>query len=251
MWWSSYASATVQSTAKNFIMKSDSAFTHTYRAYIKTTECGELKLRFWCSNLVDSTWADGSESSANLIGGSWKIESAYIADGGRLPDGSVVEGTQIPVTFDSTIARLVMPGEKFWSDAARIMIPEEHYLVFSWTITTLAAGVSFPYNTESPLVSAYDAPGHAAVQIRADGFQKSVNCLFLPDFIGCEREGAKRIAFLGDSITQGVRTRPDLGCPHCGGAWPGIQGMESRIGVGASLRCRKRQGLAEQSQAKR
>lgn len=209
MWWSSYASATVQSTAKNFIMRSDSAFTHTYRAYIKTTECGELKLRFWCSNLVDSTWADGSESSANLTGGSWKIESAYIADGGRLPDGSVVEGTQIPVTFDSSIARLVMPGEKFWSDAARIMIPEEHYLVFSWTITTLAAGVSFPYNTESPLVSAYDAPGHAAGQIRADGFQKSANCLFLPDFIGCEREGAKRIAFLGDSITQGVRTRPD------------------------------------------
>ncbi|RCW49644.1 hypothetical protein DFP97_104302 [Paenibacillus prosopidis] len=41
MWWSSYVSATVQSTAKNFIMKSDSAFTHTYRAYIKTTECGE------------------------------------------------------------------------------------------------------------------------------------------------------------------------------------------------------------------
>ena len=190
-------------------MKSDSAFTHTYRAYIKTTECGELKLRFWCSNLVDSTWADGSESSANLIGGSWKIESAYIADGGRLPDGSVIEGTQIPVTFDSSIARLVMPGEKFWSDAARIIIPEEHYLVFSWTITTLAAGVSFPYNTENPLVSAYDAPGHAAGQISAEGFQKSANCLFLPDFIGCEREGAKRIAFFGDSITQGVRTRPD------------------------------------------
>ena len=69
MLWSSYTSATVQSTAKNFIMKRDSAFTHTYRAYIKTTECGELKLKFWCSNLVDSTWADGSESRANLPGG--------------------------------------------------------------------------------------------------------------------------------------------------------------------------------------
>ncbi|MCA0758743.1 SGNH/GDSL hydrolase family protein [Paenibacillus sp. N4] len=209
MWWSSYASATVQSTAKNFIRRSDSAFTHTYRAYIKTTEYGELKLRFCCSNLVDSTWADGSESSANLMGGSWKIESAYIADGGRLPDGSVAEGTQIPVMFDSSTARQVMPGEKFWSDAARINIPEEHYLTFSWTVTTLSAGVSFPYNTENPLVSAYDAPGHAAGQISADGFQKSANCLFLPDFIGCEREVAKRIAFFGDSITQGVRTRPD------------------------------------------
>lgn len=209
MLWSSYTSATVQSTAKNFIMKRDSAFTHTYRAYIKTTECGELKLKFWCSNLVDSTWADGSESRANLPGGMWKIESAYIADGGRLPDGSVAEGTLIPVTFDSSITRTVMPGETFWSDAVRIMLPKEHYLVFSWTITALAAGVSFPYNTESPLVPAFDAPGHAAGQLTADGFRESERCLFLPDFIGCEREGARRIAFFGDSITQGVRTRPD------------------------------------------
>ena len=43
----------------------------------------------------------------------------------------------------------------------------------------------------------------------ADGFRESARCLVLPDFIGCEREGARRIAFFGDSITQGVRTRPD------------------------------------------
>ena len=59
-----------------------------------------------------------SESRANLPGGMWKIESAYIADGGRLPDGSVAEGTLIPVTFDSSIIRTVMPSETFWSDAA-------------------------------------------------------------------------------------------------------------------------------------
>ncbi|KRF41898.1 SGNH/GDSL hydrolase family protein [Paenibacillus sp. Soil787] len=207
--WSSYASATALSTANNFIMKSDSVFMHTYRAYIKTAECGKLELKFWCSNLVDSTWADGSESRANLPGGLWKIEAAYIADGGKLPGGSVVEGTQIPVTFDSSMSRMVLPGETFWSDATEITIPEEHYLVFSWTIMTLAAGDSFPYNTEAPLVPAYDAPGHAAGQTSADGFRISANCLVLPDFIGCEREGAKRLAFLGDSITQGVRTRPD------------------------------------------
>ena len=207
--WGSYASATALSTANNYIMKSDTTFTHTYRAYLKTVEFGKSKLKFWCSNLVDSTWADGSESRANLLGGLWKIEAAYIADGGKLPDGSVVEGTQIPVTFDSSMSRMVLPGETFWSDAAEITIPEEHYLVFSWTITTLAAGDCFPYNTEGLLVSAYDAPGHAAGQTSADGFRKSANCLVLPDFIGCEREGARRLAFFGDSITQGVRTRPD------------------------------------------
>jgi hypothetical protein len=207
--WSSYTSATVLSTATNYIMKSESAFTHTYRAYIKTTEYGELKLKFWCSNLADSTLADGSDSCANLPGGLWKIGSATIADGGKLADGSVEEGTLVPVTFDSSTNRTVMPGETFWSDAARITIPKEHYLVFTWTISELDAGVSFPYNTESPLVPAFDAPGHAEGQLTADGFRKSENCLFLPDFIGCEREGATRMVFLGDSITQGVRTRQD------------------------------------------
>ena len=174
-------------------MKSDSTFTHTYRAYIKTAEYGKLKLKFWCSNRLDSTWADGFESRADLPGGLWKIESAYIADGGRVPGGSVVDGTQIPVTFDSSVARQVLhEGEKFWSDAADITIPEGHYLVFSWTITTLAAGDSFPYNIEAPLVPAYDAHGHAAGQTSADGFRISANCLVLPDFIGCERKGARK-----------------------------------------------------------
>ncbi|UUZ80378.1 SGNH/GDSL hydrolase family protein [Paenibacillus sp. P26] len=207
--WSSYASATALSTANNYIMKSDTSFTQTYRAYIKTTEYGKMELKFWCSNQVDSTWADGSESRANLPGGLWMIEAAYIADGGRLPDGSVVEGTQIPVTFDSSMSRTVLPGETFWSDAAEIAIPEGHYLAFSWTITVWNAGDSFPYNTENPLVSAYDVLGYAAAQTSAGGFRKSANALVLPDFIGCKRKEARRLAFFGDSITQGVRTRPD------------------------------------------
>jgi lysophospholipase L1-like esterase len=103
--------------------------------------------------------------------------------------------------------RTVLPGEAFWSDEVEITIPEEHYLAFSWTITTMEAGISYPVNTENLLTPAYDAPGHAAGQASADGFAKSVNRLVLPDFIGFNRKEAKRLAFLGDSITQGVRTR--------------------------------------------
>lgn len=202
-------SANVLSTAKNYIMTSDSTFTHSYRTYIKPREYGKLKMKFWCSNNVDSTWADGSVSRANLQGGSWRIEEAYLADGGKLPDGSVVSGTQVPITYDSSFSKLVIPGEVFWSDAVTLAIPEEHYLAFTWTITSMAVGNSFPFNTEGLLVSAYDAPGHAAVQASSDLYHRSVNCLVLPDFIGYERASAKRIAFLGDSITQGVRTRLD------------------------------------------
>lgn len=190
-------------------MTSDSTFTHSYRTYIKPREYGKLKMKFWCCNNVDSTWADGAESRANLQGGSWRIEAACIADGGKLPDGSVVPGTQVPITYDSSFSKLVLPGDVFWSDAVTLAIPEGNYLAFTWTITSMAAGHSFPFNTEGLLVSAYDASGYAADQASSDLYRRSVNCLVLPDFIGYERACAKSIVFLGDSITQGVRTRLD------------------------------------------
>ncbi|WP_056837614.1 hypothetical protein [Paenibacillus sp. Soil787] len=83
---------------------------------------------------------------------------------------------------------------------ADITIPKEHYLAFSWTTTTMAAGYSIPYNTEVPLASAYDAPGHAAGKISADGFRKSANFLVLPDFIGCEREGGRCLTLVNEAI---------------------------------------------------
>ena len=195
--WSSYASATALSTAKNYIMKSDSAFTHTYRAYIKTAEYGQLKLKFWYSNRVDSTWADGFESRADLPGGLWKVESAYIADGGRVPGGSVVDGTQVPVTFDSSVARQVMPGETFWSDAADITDPggalsgifvDDHD-------TRCRRQLSLQYGSTIG-ACLRRAQGTSPVKRQPMDFGISANCLVLPDFIGCEREGARRLAFL-------------------------------------------------------
>ncbi|MDQ0110586.1 hypothetical protein [Paenibacillus harenae] len=90
--------------------------------------------------------------------------------------------------FDSSVARLVMPGEKFWSDAARIIIPEGHYLAFSWTVTTSSSGVSFPYNTENPLVSAYDAPGFAAGQIIAEVLSQEAprDNLLIPEYMSSD-----------------------------------------------------------------
>jgi lysophospholipase L1-like esterase len=206
-----YLSAIALSTSNNYIMNSRAHVTHTYRTYLKPRERGEFRMRIWCSNNVDSTWDDGAIARANLPGGTWRIESAYLADGGPDPDGSVVGGTEVPFTFDSARTRLVQPGETFWSDPTPrcITVPKGHYVAFSWTITTVSDGVSIPYNTESMLAFGYDAPGHAADQASSEAFKRSESCLVLPDFIGYEREVEKRIVFLGDSITQGVRTPVD------------------------------------------
>jgi lysophospholipase L1-like esterase len=204
-----FTSATALSAAANYIMNSPEPFTCTYRTYVRLRENGSLTLKFWHSNAVDSTWDMGAESAASEPGGEWSIEAAYVADGGAVPDGTVVTGSQVPVTFAGEASRLVNPGEKFWSDEALLELPEGHYLAFTWTLKTAEAGKSVPFNVEGILVSAYDAPGNLAAQESAESFSMSDKLLVLPGFLGYKKEVAKKLVFLGDSITQGVRTAKD------------------------------------------
>jgi lysophospholipase L1-like esterase len=204
-----YTSATVLSTAANFIMNRQEPFTHTFRTYIRLRENGTLKLKFWHSNAVDSTWDQGQEAVGSEPGGDWVIETAYIADGGTEPDGTITENTQHAVTFEGSVSKAVAAGECFWSDEASIDLPEGHYLAFTWSIKTLTAGKSIPFNVEGTLATAYDASGNLAAQESADGFTASDNLLVMPSFIGYKKSVTKKLVFLGDSITQGVRTLKD------------------------------------------
>ncbi|MCH1638759.1 SGNH/GDSL hydrolase family protein [Paenibacillus timonensis] len=205
-----YASATVVSAACNYIMERPEKFTHTYRTYVKLREHGALELRFWHSNAIDSTWDTGSVARGGALGGEWRIEAAYVSDGGALPDGSVEASSQVRVTFDGgSGTRSVAPGEKFWSDPVKVDLPEGHLLAFTWTISTEAGGKTVPYNTEQMLVTAFDAPGACAAAASAEGFALSDNLLVMPALIASAKPVRQRLVFLGDSITQGVRTRRD------------------------------------------
>lgn len=204
-----YTSATVVSTAANYIMDKPEPFTHTFRTYIRLRESGKLNFKFWHSNAVDSTWNLGQEATGSELGGEWLIEAAYIADGGVEMNGAVQEQTQVAVLFEGSTTRNVKPGESFWSDEIALELPEGHLMVFTWTLTTRSSGRTIPYNVEGILVSAYDAPGNLAAQESADFFALSDNLLVLPSFIGYKKQVNKKLVFLGDSITQGVRTLKD------------------------------------------
>ncbi|MRN51444.1 SGNH/GDSL hydrolase family protein [Paenibacillus monticola] len=204
-----YTSATVVSTAANYIMDKPEPFTHTFRTYIRLRESGKLNFKLWHSNAVDSTWNLGQEATGSELGGEWLIEAAYIADGGVEVNGAVQEQTQVAVLFDGSTMRKVRPGESFWSDEIAMELPEGHLMVFTWTLTTRSSGRTIPYNVEGILVSAYDAAGNLAAQESADSFALSDNLLVLPSFIGYKKQVNKKLVFLGDSITQGVRTLKD------------------------------------------
>lgn len=204
-----FTSATALSSAANHIMNLPEPFTRTFRTYIRLRENGSLTLKFWHSNAVDSTWDMGAEATASEPGGEWSIEAAYYADGGAVPDGTIVPDSQVPVTFAGEVSRVVKPGEKFWSDEALLELPEGHVLAFTWTLKAADAGKSVPFNVEGILVSAYDAPGRLAAQETADSFSLSDKLLVLPSFLGYKKDVVKKLVFLGDSITQGVRTAKD------------------------------------------
>lgn len=204
-----YASLTVVSTATNFIMEQEDGSTRTYRTYMKPRESGQLELRFWHSNSVDSTWDVGSVAKGSMPGGAWRIEAAYAADGGTGRDGQVVPGTSVQITFDGKSGKEVAPGETFWSDPVQLELPDGHDLAFTWTITTSSPGKTVPYNTEGLLVSAYEAEGNLANDELGTAFMPAVNRLVMPAFIGFARSVKQRMIFLGDSITQGVRTAKD------------------------------------------
>lgn len=215
-----YVSATTVSTATNFIMEQENAYTRTYRTYVRLRETGSLHLKFWHSNAVDSTWDVGNTAKGSMPGGEWIIESAYVAVSKSKRDGSIQPDSLAQVTFDGEVSKEVAPAEKFWSDSVHIDVPAGHDLVFTWTITA-SAGRSFPYNTEGLLVSALEAEGNQADKEQGALFTVSENRLVLPAFIGYKKQVKEEIIFLGDSITQGVRTQKD-----------GYEYWVSRIGDG-------------------
>lgn len=204
-----FTSAIVTATTANQIMVCDEPFTHTYRTYVKLREEGNLKLKFWHSNAVDSTWDQGQVTRASDLGGEWTIISAYVADGGTEPNGAIVANSSVQLTFEGASSKDVSDGEHFCSDEALFHLPEEHYLAFTWTISTKKAGRSFTYNVEGMLVTGYDGTGDLSLVDAADGFTLSENKLVLPSFLGYEKNVDKQVVFLGDSITQGVRTERD------------------------------------------
>jgi lysophospholipase L1-like esterase len=206
---SGYTSITSLSSASNFIARFSEKTTITFRTYLQPREFGQLQIKFWHSNTVDSTWADGSESNASDQGGHWRIESCFIADGGQVPDGSIIAGTERPLTFAGSPSKDVQPGEQFWSDASVIHVPVGHFLAFSWAITLDGLSEGLPFNTETLLASAFEAVGDAAKQASADGYEGAGNRQVLPSLIAYEKATAKQLVFLGDSITQGVRTEKD------------------------------------------
>ena len=169
------------------------------RVYMRCLSYEVDTWRFWFSNAVDSTFGGigAHEAHRDEEGGFWRILSARIGDGGVYEPAFMPSPAPVtnwtPVTFDGQGEKQVSPCERFWSDEAKLTLPEGHLLVWEWELE----GNGIPCTPDS------QAATFVAYEGGEPGFQ--LMCP-MPDRFGAKREVMGHVAFWGDSITQGCGT---------------------------------------------
>lgn len=181
----------------------------TGRIFYKISVCGEYNYSILFSNIIDSTYSDGSISRKNLICGSWKLHNARIgkcrridaekevfemtvADEKENKDADVIVSDLRNITFNGQKYKEVMPGEFFSSDSIKLNFDIDEYLCLEITFS----GKMIPYHEETLL----------PVFINENGTWKYSKYMPFAGMIGCDRKIKGKIAYLGDSITQGIGT---------------------------------------------
>ncbi len=178
----------------------------TGRIFYKISVGGEYNYSLLFSNIMDGTLADGKESYKNLICSPWNIHSAkigkchYIPDTRPVTEMTVGDGENssadikvcdfVEITFDGNKQKKVSAGEFFASDPVKLSYEKDEYLCLELTFS----GEMIPYHHDSTL----------PIFTMQNGEWSYSKLMPVVGMVGCDRSVEKRIAYVGDSITQGV-----------------------------------------------
>ena len=186
-----YVSNVPLGTGTNFILEGRRHI--RLRAYLPVETPGEFDWRIFYINTVNSTFADGSVAYVDRSGGSFCILSAKLADGGVYGKHDLAsEPDWQTLTFNGSGSVEVAPDEHIESDPVRLRIEKGHSLAFEWELE----GEDIPCTPDSQAFT---------FEYGEQGFRPADNSP-LPAMFACDRPYKKRVAFLGDSITQGCGT---------------------------------------------
>lgn len=187
-----YVSNTLASNGnQSFMLRSNADAPSTGIAFIKVYKGGEFNWIFGWSDVMDSTFADGSKSRCNEVY-PWKINSLEAAVTDDCNPYSASKKEFIPITFEGKTEKIIDGGKITFSDSAKIKAEKNQYIC----LRIKFSGRKVPCHPESQIAL-----------FRKQGFLwKASPETPLPVFSGVERKAEKKIAFLGDSITQCIGT---------------------------------------------
>ncbi len=187
-----YVSNTLASNGnQSFVLHRDADSSSTGLAFIKVYKGGEFNWIFGYSDVMDSTYADGSKSRCNEAY-PWKINSleAAVTDDCNPYQDSKKKFS--PVTFGGESEKKIDGEKTTFSDPVRINAQKNQFIC----LRIKFSGKKVPCHPESQIAL-----------FRKKGFMWMASPeIPLPVFSGVERRVEKRIAFLGDSITQCIGT---------------------------------------------
>lgn len=140
-------------------------------------------------NETDSTVSNGTYD-ANTPGEEYVIHTMRV---GLSPSHESVPETWQTVTVDGKGEKTVAPGEKYFTDPIPLTAKAGDYFWYEITCTAK----TYPFHAELLLDSK---------TLNAEGHWISDHAFPTPVMIGSDRKVKKKVAFLGDSITQGIGT---------------------------------------------
>ncbi len=169
----------------------DDATERVGRIYYRLFEGGTYRYSLLFSNTIDSTFADGSHSYQGYACGEWEITSLKLGLTTHCDQHQAIEPIVMhPVTIKGSMPYTVQAGEMFCTDPIAITAESGDYLC----VEIGFCGKDIP-NHEESMIPSFVRQGDTWVSSRALPF---------PSMIGCDRQVKQRIAYLGDSITQGI-----------------------------------------------
>lgn len=191
-----YVSNSVAGIGNQFYFGTDGK-TVTGREFYKVFAKGRYNYSFLLSNIIASTYSNGTLSHKNLICDSWEIIKAGACVVGKENDVACESFTDTvkdfkPVTFEGQQGKKVAPGEFFSTDEILLDADEDDYICIEITFR----GDMIPYHEEG-IIPMFRKNGD-----RWESAKQMPGILM----IGCDRKVKAKVAFLGDSITQGIGT---------------------------------------------
>lgn len=161
------------------------------RVYYKVFCGGYYRYAFLFSDVIDSTFADGSLSRSEDTCGGYTITKLSVGVCEAPGDSPALQ----PVTFGGAASYTLQTGETVYTDTVALCAEAGQYLC----VEIGFSGTTVPCHTETQI----------PVFVKEnDRFVPSTK-VPLPGMVGCDRKARHRVAFLGDSITQGIGVEPN------------------------------------------
>ena len=216
-YFNTYVSNTTAGSGSQTVFFSDDR-PHTGRVFYRVTTGGKFNYSFLFTNIIDSTFSDGSVTRKNYVVDSWNILSARVAtcrelDFEKVCAPSKAKGEEPSVTmgcfpsenqdhivvsefkeisFNGSAEKEVTPAEFFATDPVELELNEGEYVCLE--ITYL--GKVIPHHAESIV----------PVFVRNGSRWEYSRLMPFPSMVGINRKVDKKICYIGDSITQGCGT---------------------------------------------